>query len=83
MFCPPPLSRCYEAGRAGKNAVIAFRPSFEILILPQTFNRIGLKIQGEFRIEAKFKTRAAIIAGGDCIGRRRGGGGAARRGVAY
>lgn len=53
--------------------MIAFRPSFEILILPQTFNRIGLKIQGEFRIEAKFKTRAAIIAGGDCIGRRRGG----------
>lgn len=28
--------------------MIAFRPSFEILILPQTFNRIGLKIQGEF-----------------------------------
>lgn len=49
-FCPPPPHPLLRTGRAGKNGVIAFRPSFQILILSQTFNRMGLKIQGEFHL---------------------------------
>lgn len=49
-FSPPPPRSMLEMGRVGKNGVIAFRPSFQILILSQTFNRMGLKIQGEFHL---------------------------------